>query len=97
MKYDKAKDRVTFRKIMKLVDIDSKKIAIKSNVLHFFSLPNFLEVVVVDSNQEELPANLTMRAERTEQAEVATRKESWFTNTPTTKIADDYISELDET
>lgn len=38
-----------------------------------------------------------MRAERPEQADIATRKESWFTNTPTTKIGDDYISELDET
>ncbi len=35
-----------------------------------------------------------MRAERPENV---TRHESWNTNTPTTKIADDDISDLDET
>lgn len=79
---------------MKLVDIESKKIALKSNVLHFFSLPNFLEVVVVNSVQEELPANSTIRVER---AETMTRNESWYTNTPTTKPADDYNSDFDDT
>lgn len=87
---------------MKLVDIDSRKIALKSNVLHFFSLPNFLEVVVVNSAQDELPANSTMRVDR---SEIITRNESWFTNTPATKPGDtpaskpaeDYNSELDDT
>lgn len=45
--YMKSKDRVTFRKIMKLVDVDNERLVYKQNVLQFFSLPNFLEVIVV--------------------------------------------------
>lgn len=44
--FTKANDRVTFRKIMKLVDVESERVVYKSNVLQFFSMPNFLEVIV---------------------------------------------------
>lgn len=33
LKYKRAKDRVTFRKIMKLVDIENSKTSIRQNVI----------------------------------------------------------------
>ena len=47
LNYKNPKDRVIFRKIIKLVDIDNKKIAVRANVTNFFSLPNFLEMIAV--------------------------------------------------
>ena len=35
---------------MKLVDVESERVVQRDNVLEFFSLPNFLEVIV---NQKE--------------------------------------------
>ena len=32
---------------MKLVDVDSERIVYKQNILQFFSLPNFLDVIVI--------------------------------------------------
>jgi hypothetical protein len=49
--FKKANDRVTFRKIMLLVDVDSERIVYKSNVLQFFSLPNFLECIVAQDGE----------------------------------------------
>ena len=40
------RDRVTFRKIMKILDLDDQRLVYKDNVIQFFSLPNFLNVVV---------------------------------------------------
>lgn len=53
--YNKAKDRATFRKIVKLIDIDNTQEARKENVIQFFTLPNFLEVIV--KQEEEMPQN----------------------------------------
>jgi hypothetical protein len=59
--YSKAKDRVTFRKILKLVDIDNNKVAMKDAVIQFFTLPNFLEVIV--NQEQEMPHNVTVNDE----------------------------------
>ena len=48
LNYKKPSDRVTFRKIMKVLDIDDQRIIYKANVIQFFSLPNFLNVVVAN-------------------------------------------------
>jgi len=48
LNYKKPSDRVTFRKIMKVLDVDDQRIIYKVNVIQFFSLPNFLNVVVAN-------------------------------------------------
>jgi hypothetical protein len=60
LNYKKPSDRVTFRKIMKILDVDDQRFIYKTNVVQFFSLPNFLNAVVV----EEIATNHA--AERSE-------------------------------
>lgn len=52
LKYTKSKDRATFRKIMKLVDVEGNRVALKENVLNFFTLPDFLSVIVRQEQTE---------------------------------------------
>jgi hypothetical protein len=42
LNYKKERDRNTFRKIMKIVDLDNQNQVKLDNVLEFFKLPNFL-------------------------------------------------------
>lgn len=53
--YSVPKHRATFRKIMKMIDIDNQHIAYKENVLQFFSLSNFTELIVVQDESAHLP------------------------------------------
>lgn len=39
---------------MKLVDVDSERIVYKQNILQFFSLPNFLDVIVIQDESAQI-------------------------------------------
>lgn len=56
LNYKLPSDRVTFRKIMKVLDVDNQNLIYKGNVVEFFSLPNFLNVVVAGeiANKEQV-------------------------------------------
>lgn len=45
LNYKKRKDRTAFKKIMQVVDPDDQKIVEKDNLLAFFTLSNFLDVL----------------------------------------------------
>jgi hypothetical protein len=42
--YKRSQDRVTLRKVLKIVDPNNTQSATKENVIAFFALPNFLDV-----------------------------------------------------
>lgn len=62
LNFKKSKDRATFRKIMKLVDIENNHIVHKPEVIQFFSLSNFLDVIVTQPEAAVLP-NATKQQE----------------------------------
>jgi two pore calcium channel protein, plant len=62
LNFRKSKDRATFRKIMKLVDIENNRIVHKPEVMQFFSMSNFLEVIVNQPEAAVLP-NATLQQE----------------------------------
>ena len=43
--YKDRKDRTAFKKIMKVVDPDSEKFVYKENIVHFFSMPGFIDII----------------------------------------------------
>ena len=52
--FHKNRHKATFRKIMKLVDVENKHYVTKENAVHFFCLPNFLDIVMVKEEANTL-------------------------------------------
>lgn len=47
LKYSQPNHKATFRKIVKIIDLEHERKFHKQNVLKFFTLPNFMNVIVV--------------------------------------------------
>ena len=43
--YTQNSDRITFRKFLKIVDVNQRNVVVKQHLKQFFSLPNFLELL----------------------------------------------------
>lgn len=55
--YTQNSDRITFRKFLKIVDVNQRNIVVKQHLKQFFSLPNFLELLQVNSDLDMNKSN----------------------------------------
>jgi len=55
--YTQNSDRITFRKFIKIVDVNQRNVVVKQHLKQFFGLPNFLELLQVNTDLDMNKSN----------------------------------------